>query len=138
MKKVTSLLLALLFVAFSLTGCGKYVSSYSAVAFAHSNERDSAWMSFLSFNGSQVFKLKCESDNEAAIQYSGKLESGSLSVYYDCGGEKKELFSLQAGDDILSTGGELPEDTVYIIVETSEKCGNGSLSFEIVYTEKLQ
>lgn len=133
MKKATSLLFALLFVCFALAGCGKYVSSYSAVAFAHSNERASAWMSFMSFSGSQVFKLKCESDNEAAIRYEGKLENGSLSVFYDCGGEKKELFSLHAGDDIQSAGGALPEDTVYIIVETSEKCENGSLSFEIVY-----
>ena len=133
MKKVTSLLLALLFVAFSLTGCGKYVSHYSAVGHVYSNHDESAWMSFVELEGTEVFELKCKSGETARIGYSGKLESGNLSVYYDCGGEKKELFSLHAGDDIQSAGGVLSEDTVYIIVETSEKCGNGSLDFEIIY-----
>ena len=90
-------------------------------------------MSFVEFEGTEVFKLKCKSKDQAIIVYSGKLEAGSLTVYYDCGGTKTELFSLQSGEDIQSAGGYLPKDTIYIIVETSEKCSNGNLSFEVMY-----
>ena len=133
MKRRLLLVFAMLFVAFSLTGCSKYSSHYNAVLHAHSNDSDSAWTSFLELEGTEVFKLKCESDKTARIQYSGKLETGSLTVYYDCGGTKAELFSVESGDEIKECSDELTADTVYIIIETSEKCQNGNFSFEINY-----
>ena len=123
----------MLLLTFCLGGCSHYFSHYYAVGLVCSNASDSAWMSFVEFEGNKEFKLKCKSSNQAEIVYSGKIEAGSLTVYYDCGGTKAELFSLQAGEDIQSAGGYLPEDTIYIIVETSEKCRNGNLSFEVVY-----
>ena len=133
MKKARSVLLAVLFLAVILVGCGKYSSHYFAVGHAYSNDSGSAWMSFVEFEGTEVFRLKCKSKNQAEIVYSGKLETGSLTVYCDCGGTKEELFSLQSGDDIQSAGGHLPEDTIYIVIETSEKCRNGNLRFRVVY-----
>ena len=133
MKKVLCILFAVLLLTFSLVGCSRYSSHYDTVGHVCSNDSDSAWMSFVEFEGTEVFKLKCKSKDQAIIVYSGKLEAGSLTVYYDCGGTKTELFSLRSGEDIQSAGGYLPKDTIYIIVETSEKCSNGNLSFEVMY-----
>lgn len=132
MKRIVPVVLAVLVLALGLAGCSKYVTHYSAIGHATTNDSDSASMSFMEFDGTEVFKLKCSGD-QAAIRYSGQLKTGALSVYYDCGGEKQELFSLRSGDDVHGTGGELPKNTVYIIVETSEKCTNGALSFEVAY-----
>ena len=133
MKRILWLLVALTVMAAGLVGCSRYVSRYSAVGFVHSNDSDSAFMTFVRFDGQMVFKLKCDSEKEAQIQYSGQLEEGSITVYYDCGETKKELFTLGAGNEIESSGGDLSGKTVYIIVETSEKCKNGKLDFEICY-----
>ncbi|MBQ0010096.1 MAG: hypothetical protein KBS76_03220 [Ruminococcus sp.] len=133
MKRTVLLLFTMLFLIFSLAGCSKYSSHYHAVAHVHSNSPDSAMVSFYEFDGTEVFKLKCESGKTARIQYSGKLETGSLTVYYDCKGVKTELFSVHSGDEINAYSEEITAGTVYIIVETSEKCQNGVCSFEINY-----
>ena len=133
MKRKILLLVVLLTIVAGSVGCSKYSSRYYAVGFVHSNESGSAYMSFYEFNGRIVFKLKCDSEKQAQIKYSGKLEEGNMTVYYDCGGTKKELFSISSGDEIRSSGGYLPEDKIFIIVETSEKCKNGDLVFEVSY-----
>ena len=133
MKRYVLLFLALIIVTFGMTGCSKYSSHYSAVLHIHSNDTDSASVIFHELDGTEVFKLKCENGKTARIQYSGKLETGSLTVYYDCGEEKSELFSLQAGDDINACSEELAANTVYVIIETSEQCEIGDFSFEILY-----
>ncbi len=133
MKKRLKLLLAAVLIAGMpfLTGCGKYVSSYSAVGFVHSNTSGSASMSFYQFSGRMVFTLKNRDGSEGQLKVSAALESGSAAVYCDEDGTKKELFSLQAGDALESVFGPLTCKTVYIIVETSEKCRNGSLRFDM-------
>ena len=102
MKKIFILALSALLLI-SLAGCGKYSSSYKAVAFVHSNESDSAFMSFSSFEGRMVFKLK--SSAEGDLKYTAKLESGSATVYYDFYGTKDELFKISGGEEIDSHGG---------------------------------
>lgn len=87
-------------------------------------------MSLLSFEGSIVFKLKCESEDEK-ITYSAKPEGGSAKVRYDCNGSKKELFSVDSGEKISDIGGSLQWGTLYIIVETSATCRDGRFNFEI-------
>lgn len=131
LKKIVISLAALLLIAAALVSCSKYSSHYKAVGFVHSNDSDSAYMSFFEFDGSIAFKLKCKSESQAEIKYSGKLEEGSITVFYDCGGTKKELFSIHSGDDIQSSKGDLPEDTIYIIVETNGKCKNGDFKFDV-------
>ncbi|MBO4421999.1 MAG: hypothetical protein J5879_01065 [Clostridia bacterium] len=133
MKRTVLLMFALLLITVGSVGCSKYPSHYNAVGFVHSNDTGSAYMSFYEFDGNIAFKLKCKSEDQAGIKYSGKLEEGNITVYYDCGGTKEELFSIHSGEDIQSSGGYLPEDTIYIIVETSDKCRNGDLRFEVFY-----
>ena len=131
MKKLLILAFAVILLV-SAVGCGSgYRSSYSAVGFIHSSGSDAAFMKFHSFNGTMVFKLKCESDDGAKIAYSLTLETGTANIYYDSDGTKTELISISAGDTINTSGGELSKGTVYLIVETSEICQNGEFRFEI-------
>ena len=128
MKKVLAVIVAVVLLL-SFAGCGKYSSSYKAVAFVHSNESTSAFMSFYSFDGRMVFKLK--SPGEGDLKYSAKLETGSATVYYDYYGTKTELFSINSGDEIDSHGGYIESGTVYVIVETNGECRNGEFHFSL-------
>ena len=127
MRKIGAAAVALL-LALSLCGCGRYASHYKAVGFVHSNTAESAYMSFFSFEGRMVFRLK--SDGGETLRYTAKLETGSASVYADWIGEKRELLSVGAGDDC---GDAVTTDagTVYIIVETDGPCKNGDFRFSI-------
>ena len=84
-------------------------------------------MSFYSFDGRMVFKLK--SSGEGDLKYSAKLESGNATVYYDYYGVKTELFSLNGGEELDSHGGYIEAGTVYVIVETNGTCLNGAFRF---------
>ena len=126
MKRIMTLLVSALLLI-SLTGCGRYVSGYKAVGFVHSNKAASAYMSFYSFEGRMVFKLK--SSAEGDLKYAGKLESGTISVYYDYRGNKQELFSISGGEEAEAGGGYVESGTVYIIVETDGVCRNGDFRF---------
>ena len=128
MRKITVLLVSAVMLL-SLTGCGKYTSSYKAVGFVHSNVSDSAFMNFYSFDGRMVFRLK--SSHEGDLQYTAKLESGSATVYYDSHGTKEELFSISSGETLDSHGGYVESGTVYIIVETDGACENGDFQFSL-------
>ena len=133
MKKNMKILAAVIAVLclLCMTGCGKYVSSHSAMGFVHTNHAKDADMSFSSFSGSEVFKMQVDAEAGGQIKYSAKLESGAATVYYDTDGTKKELFSIKAGENVDDAGGELVKGTLYIIVETSESCGNGEFHFSI-------
>ena len=128
MRKIVTLLASAILLI-SLTGCGGYTSSYKAVGFDHSNESESAFMNFYSFDGRMVFKLK--SSAEGDLKYTAKLESGNATVYYDFYGTKEELFSISAGEEIDSHGGYVESGTVYIIVETDGACQNGEFQFSL-------
>lgn len=127
-KTVLALLLAAL-TLFAFTGCGRYASGYKAVGFVHSNETKSAFMSFYTFEGRMVFKLK--SDGEGDIVYTAKLGSGSAKVYYDYAGTKAELTAVGGGDEIDARGGYVEAGAVYIIVETDGECVNGEFTFRL-------
>lgn len=128
MKRVFPFMAAVM-IMLSLNGCGKYSSSYKAVGFVHSNESTSSFMTFESFEGRMVFKLK--STGEGDLKYTAKLETGSATVYYDYSGGKTELFSVKSGNELVSRGGYIEAGTVYVIVETEEKCINGDFRFSI-------
>ena len=128
MKKVLAVIVTVVLLL-SFAGCGKYSSSYKAVAFVHSNESTSAFMSFYSFDGRMVFKLK--SAGEGDLKYSAKLETGSATVYYDYYGTRTELFSINSGDELDSHGGYIEAGTVYVIVETNGECRNGEFHFSL-------
>jgi len=126
MKK-TVIILAAAVLVLSLTGCSKYVSSYKAVGFVHSNEQKSSYMSFYSFEGRMVFRLK--STKEGDVKFTARLESGNATVWYDYNGTKSELFKIGAGESYDSHGGYVETGTVYIIVETDGNCKNGEFRF---------
>ena len=128
MKKIVILLVSAM-LALSLAGCGKYVSSYKALGFVHSNRSDSAFMSFASFEGRMVFRLK--SSGEGDLKYSARLESGSATVYYDFYGDRQELFSISGGEEADSRGGYVEAGTVTVIVETDGSCQNGEFRFSL-------
>lgn len=85
-------------------------------------------MSFHSFDGRMVFRLK--SDGEGELNYSAALESGSAFVYCEHNGSRTELFSLRGGDEIASCE-HVGNGTVYIVVETNEKCMNGFIRLNL-------
>lgn len=126
-RSASALMLALAMLLCSF-GCGGYKSKYKAVGFVHSNNTESANMSFYTFDGRMVFKL--HTTRESDIKYSAKLESGSATVYYDWAG-KQELFSIKGGEELDSRNGYVDNGTVYIIVETDGECMNGEFSFSI-------
>lgn len=131
-RKLSAILLAAFMVLclFGLAGCGKYTTSYSAVGFVHSNLPGSAFMNFSSFSGRIVFKLDSKSGTTGMMKATAKLTSGSATVYYD-DGEKKELFAVHAGDTLETTVGPFDSKTVYVIVETGEKCQDGAFTFDM-------
>ena len=129
-KKMTVLLVSLIcLLALALSGCGRYVSSWSAVACVSSNTSDSAFVNFYKLSGKMVFKLK--SDENEVIHYKGELTEGSLTVYYDTDGTKKELFSIKSGEKVDDCIGNLQKGTTYIIIETDERCENGDFHFDL-------
>lgn len=138
MKKTVSVILAvvMVFMLFSLAGCSKYLSKYSAVGFVHSNTSDSASMSFMSFNGTMVFELTFKEGEKYDIHSTAELESGNLTVYYDSTGEKYEYYSLEGGATISENLSYFDEGKVYIIVQTDGECKNGSLTFELQEMEE--
>ena len=125
---ITVVVIALSLLAF--VGCNGYTSHYSSAGLVQTKTTKKASVSFYSLKGTMVYTLKCGSEDEQ-INYSANLEEGSATVYYDSNGEKTELFSVNSGDDISDVGGVLQKGTVYIIIETSSACQNGSFSFEI-------
>ena len=131
MKKRSLVFVFAVLLAMLLAGCSPYVSSYKALMMVTSNVSDSAYMSFSSLDGSNVFTLKAKQDG-AVLKYSGEVAgSGAATVYYDDDGTKKELFKLGAGekvDDSLT----LPQaGKVYVIVETDGICEDGKFTFDI-------
>ena len=113
-----------------LTGCAKYISSWSATMYVHSNTSHSTYMNFGTLNGTEVQTLKCKEET-GTLKYSAKLDTGSATVYIDYDGEKKELFKIGAGEEIEDSFDGLKEGKVYIIVETDGKCEEGKFEFEI-------
>ena len=128
MKKTIALILIGILLLL-LVGCRHHYSSYRAIGLVRTNQSTSASMSFYSFEGRMVFKLK--SDGEQDLNFSAKLESGSAAVYYEIHGSKEELFSIQGGEEIDSHGGYVEAGTVYITVETGEDWREGYFEFSL-------
>ena len=114
----------------SLTGCGKYVSSYQAVGLVRSNVSNSAYLNFHSLKGRIAFHLNHNKDNQV-LEYGGYVETGTVNVFYDDGNGKNELFTVSSTESVTSTLEEFNRGIVYVIVETDGKCGNGNFHFDI-------
>ncbi len=134
MKKVLTSTVALLSLAALLfaSGCNGYRSRYKAFLFVHSNRPASSFMSFDSFTGTMVFRMK-NKQADGKLKYSASLGSGSATVYYDCGGGKTELFSIKDGEEIPETEIQVNKGKVRVIVESAGECKEGEFSFDIDY-----
>ena len=130
MKKTATMMIAAVMCVMCFAGCDKYTSKYNAVAFVHSNEAHTASMSFSEFEGTMVFKLESKG-SDTKLSYSAKLEKGSAKISYDCDGTKKGLYTVKEGEKTKASANGLNGETIYIIVETTQKCENGEMSFEI-------
>ena len=132
MKKKTFFIILLAALALGLSACNPYTTHFVASSCAHSNASDSAFLSFGSFDGAMAFTLECGNSEGSGIEYSGKLDRGSLVVYYDDAGKKTEWFSLKAGEQIEPTKKRFKEGKVYFAIETTDKCEEGNLDFRVV------
>ena len=127
MKRFLSLLAIACILLAALSACSSYKSSYKAVLLVHSNTNHKAEMSFMEFEGSMVFELKCEDAD--SISWTAELESGDVTVYFDDGRGRTELFKAGDGASLRGESSDLDRGTVYIIVETNGKCKEGSFTF---------
>ena len=133
MKKFASVIIAVvtLVLCFTLSACGnKYVSYYSATVMVRTNTSNKASVSFGSFSGTYVIKLKSNGADEVFITYDATLGEGNIKVYYDYNDEKLNLFEIETNGSVDSKTETFTSDkTIYIIIESDGKCSDGSFSF---------
>lgn len=125
-----AVLLALVLVL-CVSGCSRYNSHFRALLLITSDTSDSGYMKFSNFTGTKVFKFNCRKGALGDLEYSGFLEGGKATVYYDDGGEKTELFTLEGGQSEVNATAKVNPGTVYVIVETDGTCEEGKFSFKL-------
>ena len=131
MKKRFKLLavLMMLTLGFTLNGCSTYTSHGKGTMMGEHNDSDDAFYTFSTFDGTKVLKIKASSGDK--MKYTGALDKGNVTVYYDNGGGKKELFSVGAGENVDSTLEGLDKGEVNLIIETDGEASEGKFTFEI-------
>ncbi len=131
MKKALLIVLCIALLLFA-TACSGYVSSYKALMFVRTERGDHASISFSSFEGTYVMKLKMKGQGqEGSIHCKASLEEGEINVYYDSLGVKELLFNLKAGESIDERRGYIESGrTVYIIIETVTPAKEGKISID--------
>ena len=115
-----------------MCSCGRYVSSYKALALVRNQTTHSCEASFQFLEGQLVFEIK-KSDvgTEGEINYSVQLEKGEIRLYYDIYGTKEELAHVKAGESVESSGGYVEGGKpVYIIIEATDNA-KGKVSVEL-------
>ena len=130
MKKVLPILILIslcLVCLVCFAACSKYNSHYSALLLVTSNTSKEASMRFTNLYGTKVFKLK----SDGVLNYSANLKGGSATVYYDYNGTKLELFSIGPGQEVGPASVNVTPGTVYVIIQTIEKCEEGEFSFDV-------
>lgn len=139
MKKFANVIIAtlMLVLCFTLSACGnKYTSKYSATLMVRTNTSNEASVSFDTFDGTYVIKLKNKGSEKAFITYNARLEEGNIKVYYDVNDEKLNLFEIGAdGSFEGKTEAFTSDETIYIVIESDGKCNEGSFSFVLKKSE---
>ena len=131
MRKRFKLLAVLMMmtIGFTLTGCSTYTSHGNGTMLVEHNDSDDAYFNFSTFDGTKVLKNKASSGDK--MKYTGALDKGNVTVYYDNGGGKKELFIIGAGENADSSLEGLEKGEVNIIIETDGEASEGKFTFEI-------
>lgn len=139
MKKIAGLIITTmaLILCFTLSACGsKYASNYVTTMMTSSNTSSEASVSFDTFSGTYVMKLKNTGDEEVSISYNAMLEKGTIKVYYDYNDEKLDLFEIGTDGSVEGQTEKFTSNkTIYIIIESDGKCNVGSFSFELEKAE---
>ena len=133
MKKVCCVLVLIL-TLFMLCSCGRYVKSYSATILITSCQGNEASMEFDTFKGTNNFKLRRDGIAEHTLDFEASLAEGEMNVYIGVDGEKELLRTVKGGescDETITLDDKYDnEKTIYIILETIDKCVDGDFEFE--------
>ena len=133
MKKICFVLVLVLTLGM-LCSCGGYVKSYSATILITSCHGDEASMKFDTFKGTYNFKLKRDGAAEHTLDIEASLVEGEMNIYIGVDGEKELLRTVKGGESFDET---IPldnkydsEKTIYVILESVDKCVDGDFEFE--------
>lgn len=133
MRKVCFVLAVILTIV-TLCGCSGYVNNYSATILNTSCQGDEASMAFDSFKGTYNFKVKGKNDSDHTLDYEASLADGEMKVYIGVDGDKELLFTVKGGEsynDTITLDDKYDDErTVYIILESVDKCIDGDFEFE--------
>ena len=114
--------------------CGEYVKNYSATILIASCQGDEASMKFDTFKGTYNFKLRGDGDDDRTLDFEASLAEGEMNIYIGVDGEKELLRTVKGGesyDETITLGDKYDyEKTVYVILESTEKCVDGDFEFE--------
>ena len=133
MKKVC-FALVLLLTLFMLCSCGGYVKNYSATILITSCQGDEASMAFDTFNGTYHFKLRRDGAAAHTVDCETSLSAGEINIYIGVDGEKELLRTVKGGESYNETitldDKYDNEKSIYIILESADKCVDGDFKFE--------
>ena len=133
MKKACFVLAMILTLA-TLCGCSGYVKSYSATILITSCQGDEASMEFDTFKGTYNFKLRRDGIAEHTLDFEASLAEGEMNVYIGVDGEKELLLIVKGGESydetIILDDKYDNEKTIYVILESTDKCVDGDFEFE--------
>lgn len=133
MKK-SCILMVLLLTVIMLCSCGGYIKNYSATVMLTSCSGDEASIKFGTFKGTDNFKLTRDGRTEHSLDFEGSLAEGEMNIFIGVDGEKELLLTVKGGESydktIMLADKYDNERTVYIILETADKCVGGDFEFE--------
>ena len=133
MKKVC-FMLALILTLVMLCSCGGYVKSYSATIMITSCHGNEASMEFDTFRGTYHFKLRSGDTTAHTLDLEASLAEGEMNIYIGVDGEKELLRTVKGGetcDETITLDDKYDnERSVYIILESADKCVDGNFEFE--------
>ncbi len=128
MKRIAA---AVLLLTMALTGCSGYNEHYSATILISSEGNNQAYQRFDKFNGTRVLDLNNSDKDKDTLYYTATLEEGSVTVYVDYDGEKRELFTIEGGEEVEDSISGIDFHHVYVIIESDGTCEEGDFEFEI-------
>ena len=133
MRKICFSLVLILTLAM-LCSCGGYVKSYSATILITSCHGDEASMEFDTFKGTYNFKLKGDGVDDRTLDLEASLAEGEMNIYIGVDGEKELLRTVKGGescDETITLDDKYDnEKTIYVILESVDKCVDGDFEFE--------
>lgn len=128
MKRIAA---AALLLIMALTGCGGYNEHYTATIQISSEGNNKAYQRFEKFNGTRVLDMRNSDRDKDTLYYTATLGEGSVTVYVDYDGKKRELFTIEGGEEVDDCITDIDFHKVYVIIESDGTCEDGDFEFEI-------